>query len=69
MTGPIRRLCRRLASRGLIVASPESYHEFEVAGTVLPYDEAGTDSGRAPPLQCSATSLSTLNLQGTPTSV
>jgi len=34
-----------LAGHGFIVAVPEIYHEFEPAGTVLPYDQAGADRG------------------------
>jgi carboxymethylenebutenolidase len=45
ITGPIRRTAALLASNGFIVATPEIYHEFEPAGTVLPYDEAGADRG------------------------
>ena len=45
MTGPIRRAAAQLAGHGYIVAVPEIYHEYEPAGTVLPYDEAGTDRG------------------------
>jgi carboxymethylenebutenolidase len=44
-TGPIRRLAASVASHGYIVAIPEVYHEFEPAGTVLPYDQAGSDRG------------------------
>lgn len=45
VTGPIQRVARRLAGRGLIVAAPEVYHEFEPLGTVLAYDAEGTDKG------------------------
>jgi carboxymethylenebutenolidase len=45
MTGPVRRMAAFLAGHGYIVASPEIYHEFEPAGTVLAYDKAGTDRG------------------------
>jgi carboxymethylenebutenolidase len=45
MTGPVRRMAALLAGHGYIVASPEIYHEFEPAGTVLSYDKAGTDRG------------------------
>ena len=34
-----------LAGHGYIVAVPEIYHEFEPAGTVLPYDQKGSDRG------------------------
>ncbi len=34
-----------LAGHGYIVAMPEVYHEFEPAGTILAYDQAGSDRG------------------------
>src|ERR1044071_5380546 len=34
-----------LAGHGYVVAVPEIFHEFEPAGTVLPYDSAGADRG------------------------
>jgi carboxymethylenebutenolidase len=45
VTGPIRRTAALLAGHGFIVAVPEIYHEFEPAGTVLAYDQAGADRG------------------------
>lgn len=45
VTGPIRRTAALLAGHGFVVAVPEIYHEFEPAGTVLPYDTAGADRG------------------------
>ena len=45
VTGPIRRTAAMLAGHGYIVAIPEVYHEFEAAGTVLAYDQAGSDRG------------------------
>lgn len=45
MTGPIRRMAAMLAGNGYIVAVPEIYHEFEAPGTVLEYDQAGSDRG------------------------
>jgi carboxymethylenebutenolidase len=45
VTGPIQRMARRLAGRGLIVAAPEVYHEFEPPGAVFAYDKEGTDKG------------------------
>lgn len=45
VTGPIRRTAALLAGHGYIVAIPEVYHEFEPAGTVLPYDQSGSDRG------------------------
>src|SRR5947209_16690780 len=45
VTGPIRRTAALLAGHGYVVAVPEVYHEFEAAGTVLAYDQAGADAG------------------------
>jgi len=45
VTDPIRRMASLLAGHGHIVAVPEIYHEFEPAGTVLKYDQAGADRG------------------------
>jgi carboxymethylenebutenolidase len=45
VTGPIRRTGALIAGQGYIVAVPEVYHELEPAGTVLPYDQAGADTG------------------------
>jgi carboxymethylenebutenolidase len=45
ITAPIRRTAAMLAGHGYIVAMPEIYHEFEPAGTVLAYDQAGSDRG------------------------
>ena len=45
MTGPIARTAATIAGKGFLVAVPEIYHEFESAGTALPYDKAGTDRG------------------------
>ena len=47
VTGPIRRMAAMLAGHGYVVAVPEVYHEFETAGTVLAYDQAGSDRGNA----------------------
>ena len=47
VTGPIRRTAAMLAGQGYLVAVPEVYHEFEDAGTVLPYDQTGADTGNA----------------------
>src|SRR3984885_330282 len=44
-TGPIRRFAAYIAGHGYIVAVPEVYHELEPAGTVLAYDQAGSDKG------------------------
>ena len=45
ITAPIRRTAAMLAGQGYIVAMPEIYHEFEPAGTILPYDQSGSDRG------------------------
>lgn len=45
ITGPIRRMAAFLSGQGYLVAAPEVYHEFEPAGTVLAYDQAGSDRG------------------------
>lgn len=47
MTEPIRRFAAWLAGHGYLVAVPEVYHELEPAGTVLAYDQAGSDKGNA----------------------
>jgi len=47
ITAPIRRTAAMLAGHGYIVAMPEIYHEFEPAGTVFAYDQAGSDRGNA----------------------
>ncbi len=45
VTAPIRRMAMQIAGHGYVVAVPEVYHEFEPAGTVLKYDQAGSDRG------------------------
>lgn len=45
ITAPVRRMTAMLAGHGYIVAMPEIYHEFLPAGTVLAYDQAGSDRG------------------------
>jgi len=45
ITAPIRRTAAMLAGHGYIVAMPEVYHESEPAGTILAYDQAGSDRG------------------------
>ena len=47
ITGPIRRTAAMLARHGFVVVAPEIYHELEAPGTVLPYDQAGADTGNA----------------------
>ncbi len=45
ITAPIRRTAAFLAGHGFVVAVPEVYHELEEKGTVLAYDQAGSDRG------------------------
>ncbi len=45
VTGPIRRMAAALAGEGYWVVVPEVYHEFEPLGSVLAYDQAGSDRG------------------------
>ncbi len=45
ITAPIRRAAAMIAGHGYLVLMPEVYHEFEPAGTVLAYDQAGSDRG------------------------
>ena len=47
VTSPVRRTAAMLAGNGFVVAVPEVYHELEPPGTVLAYDQAGTDRGNA----------------------
>lgn len=47
VTGPIGRTATQLAGHGYVVAVPEIYHEYEPLGTVLAYDQAGSDRGNA----------------------
>lgn len=47
LTAPVKRLAAQLAGFGYVVAVPEIYHEYEPAGTVLGYDQAGSDRGNA----------------------
>lgn len=47
VTDPIRRFAALVAGQGYLVAVPEVYHEHEAPGTVLRYDQAGTDRGNA----------------------
>jgi carboxymethylenebutenolidase len=47
VTGPIRRSAAMLAGHGFVVVIPEIFHELEEPGTVLPYDQPGTDRGNA----------------------
>jgi carboxymethylenebutenolidase len=47
LTGPVRRMASFLAGHGYVVAVPEVYHELEEPGTVLAYDQTGSDKGNA----------------------
>lgn len=47
ITAPIRRFAALVAGHGYVVGLPEVYHEHEAPGTVLGYDQAGTDRGNA----------------------
>ena len=47
VTAPIRRTATLLAGHGFLVAVPEIYHEFEPAGSVIAYDQAGAERGNA----------------------
>ena len=47
VTGPVHRTAAMLAGNGFVVAVPEVYHELEPLGTVLAYDQEGTDRGNA----------------------
>ena len=47
ISAPVHRIAVQLASNGYIVAAPEIYHEYEPAGTVLAYDQAGSERGNA----------------------
>ncbi len=47
ITPPVRRMAALVAAYGFILAMPEVYHEFEQPGTVLPYDQTGSDRGNA----------------------
>ncbi len=44
-TGPIARMANFIAGHGFVVAVPEIFHEFEPAGSVLAYDQSGSDAG------------------------
>jgi carboxymethylenebutenolidase len=46
-TGPIERATRLMAGHGYAVLVPEIFHELNPAGTVLAYDQAGSDKGNS----------------------
>ena len=45
ITAPIARMATMLAGHGLLVLVPEIFHEYNAAGAVLNYDDAGKDKG------------------------
>ena len=45
LTGPMLRVCARLAGYGFVVAAPEIYHRIEPAGTSIPFDDEGRTRG------------------------
>jgi len=47
VTAPIHRTAVQLAGQGYVVAVPEIYHEHLPLGTVLAYDQEGSDKGNA----------------------
>jgi len=47
VTAPVARLAAMIAGQGYLVATPEVYHEYEPAGSVLEYDVPGTNRGNA----------------------
>jgi carboxymethylenebutenolidase len=51
VTAPIHRTAVQLAGFGYVVGVPEVYHEYEPAGTVLKYDQAGYDDDARAVLQ------------------
>lgn len=46
-TSPIRRSAQIMAGHGFVVIVPEVFHELNLPGTVLGYDDAGRDKGNA----------------------
>jgi carboxymethylenebutenolidase len=45
LTGPMLRVCARLAGYGYVVAGPEIYHRLEPPGTAIPFDDEGRERG------------------------
>jgi carboxymethylenebutenolidase len=45
LTGPMLRVCLRLAGYGFVAAAPEIYHRIEPAGSAIPFDDAGRTRG------------------------
>ena len=47
LSGPMLRVCARLAGYGFVVAAPEIYRRIEPPGLVIPFDDAGRNRGLA----------------------
>jgi carboxymethylenebutenolidase len=45
LTGPMIRVCARLAGYGYLVAAPEIYHRLEPPGTAISFDDEGRERG------------------------
>jgi carboxymethylenebutenolidase len=45
LTGPMLRVCTRLAGYGFVIAAPEIYHRIEPLGSAIPFDDAGRMRG------------------------
>lgn len=45
LTGPMLRVCARLAGYGFVVATPEIYHRLEPPDSPIPFDDAGRTRG------------------------
>ncbi|MBS1842635.1 MAG: dienelactone hydrolase family protein [Acidobacteria bacterium] len=45
LTGPMLRVCVRLAGYGFVAAAPEIYHRIEPAGSSIAFDDAGRTRG------------------------
>ena len=45
LTGPMLRVCARLAGYGYVVAAPEIYHRLEPPGLAIPFDDEGRERG------------------------
>jgi carboxymethylenebutenolidase len=45
LTGPMLRVCTRLAGYGFVIAAPEIYHRIEPLGSAIPFDDAGRTRG------------------------
>lgn len=45
LTGPMLRVCTRLAGYGFVAAAPEIYHRIEPPGSAIPFDDAGRTRG------------------------